>query len=228
MRMTTPPAPRGSGPIKIYQALKAEILDMTLQPGASLDETGLSQRFAMSRTPVREALARLVQEGLATTLPNRNTIVSAIDFGRVPHYLEALTLMYRVTGRLAAERRQDADLAALRTAQAAFVAAVKARDVMAMLTTNRDFHLAIASAGRNPYYLDLATRLLDEGLRLLRLYYGTFGDQLPAEFTAEHDAIIAAIETRDIALSDRLAIGHADQIVGQLQRFLTPREGPAL
>ncbi|MDR3495494.1 MAG: GntR family transcriptional regulator [Ancalomicrobiaceae bacterium] len=223
--MSYSPPPRGSGPIKIYQTLKAEILDMSLPPGASLDETGLSQRFDMSRTPVREALARLVQEGLATTLPNRNTIVSAIDFGRVPHYLDALTLMYRVTGRLAAERRQARDLQTMRTLQTKFVAAVEARDVMAMLTSNRDLHFAIAVAGHNSYYQDLTGRLLDEGLRLLRLYYRTFDDQLPQEYAAEHDAIIAAIEARDVSLSDRLAIAHADQIVRQLQRFLEPGEG---
>ncbi|MDR3372945.1 MAG: GntR family transcriptional regulator [Ancalomicrobiaceae bacterium] len=226
--MSHPPAPRGSGPIKIYQTLKAEILDMTLPPSASLDETGLSQRFNMSRTPVREALARLVQEGLATTLPNRNTIVSALDFGRVPQYLDALTLMYRVTGRLAAERRHPRDLVAMRALQVKFVAAVEARDVVAMLTSNRDFHFAIAVAGRNSYYQDLTGRLLDEGLRLLRLYYRTFDDQLPSEYAGEHDAIIAAIEAGDAAESDRLACAHASQIVRQLQRFLAPGEGPAL
>ena len=220
--------PRGSGPAKIHAVLKAEILNMTLSPGASLDETSLSVRFGMSRTPVREALVRLVQEGLARTLPNRNTIVSAIDFDSVPAYLDALTLMYRVTGRLAADRRTPADIDRLRALQAAFSTSVARQDVLAMLETNRDFHLAIAEIAGNPYYIDLSARILNEGMRLLRLYYRSFHDQLPPEFVDEHDAIIAAIEARDVAASDRLAQGHATQIIRQLQRLLTPAPGPML
>ena len=53
----------------VYDALKRDILEMTLPPGEALDETRLSRRFSMSRTPVREALVRLAAEGLVTTLP---------------------------------------------------------------------------------------------------------------------------------------------------------------
>ena len=226
--MTSETPQRGSGPAKIHAALKDEILSMALPPGASLDETSLSVRFGMSRTPVREALVRLVQEGLATTLPNRNTIVSTIDFDGVPAYLDALTLMYRMTCRLAAERHRAEDIALLRDRQAAYAAAVAEGNVIAMLESNRDFHMAIADAGGNRYYRDLMLRLLNEGMRLLRLYYKSFHDQLPREFSSEHDAIIAAIAARDIAGADRLGLAHAGQIASQLRRMLTPSPGPDL
>ena len=93
---------RGSGTRKVYETLRREILAMELTPGSPLDEVRLSERFGMSRTPVREALLRLSSEALVTTLPNRNTIVSAINFADMPHYFEALTLMYRTTTRGAA------------------------------------------------------------------------------------------------------------------------------
>src|SRR5262249_23048926 len=166
---------RGFGVQTVYDALRRDILEMTLPPGEALDETRLSRRFSMSRTPVREALVRLAAEGLVTTLPNRNTVVSTIDFSTVPVYFDALTLMYRVTTRLAAIRRSDADLAAIRALQVDFARSVGNADALAMISVNRDFHLAIARAGRNRYYTDFFARLLDEGRRLLRLYYYSYG-----------------------------------------------------
>ncbi|BCP51853.1 AsnC family transcriptional regulator [Kaistia sp. 32K] len=216
---------RGFGVSAVYDALKRDILDMALAPGDPLDEVGLSARFGLSRTPVREALVKLVAEGLATTLPNRNTIVSIIDYAGLPDYLDALMLMYRVTARLAAERRSDADLAALRACQNEFVAAVSASDAIGMIETNRAFHLAIAIAGGNRYYTDLFARLLNEGTRLLRLYYLTYEDHLPQEFVDEHEALIAAIAAGDRDRAETLGRDHAAQIVRQIQSFLAPTTG---
>jgi DNA-binding GntR family transcriptional regulator len=216
---------RGSGALKVYDALKCDILDMTLAPGDPLDEVGLSARFGLSRTPVREALVKLVAEGLATTLPNRNTIVSTVDYATLPSYLDALTLMYRVTARLAAERRSPQDLVQIRARQADFARAVSDADAVEMIETNRKFHLAIADAGGNKYYNELFARLLNDGIRLLRIYYRTFGDRLPAMYVREHEELIAAIENSDPLRADRLGRQHAEQIVDQLKRFLSPTTG---
>lgn len=219
---------RGFGVSNVYQALKRDILDMTMAPGEQLDETGLSLRFGLSRTPVREALVKLVAEGLATTLPNRNTIVSTLDFSGLPAYLDALVLMYRVTTRLAAERRKPSDLVRMREAQAQFAAAVHGADAVAMIETNLTFHLAIGEAGYNKYYIELFARLLNEGTRLLRLYYRTFEDHLPREYVDEHEEIIEAIEARDLEKADRIATQHALQIANQLKRFMSPSVGAEL
>jgi len=211
---------RGFGVQTVYDQLRRDIIDLRLAPGEPLDETRLSQRFGMSRTPVREALVRLAADGLVATLPNRNTIVAPIDFAALPVYFDALTLMYRATTRLAARHRTEADLAEIRALGVAFSTAVAAADAFAMIAVNRDFHVAIARAGRNRYFTELFARLLDEGRRLLRLYYSSFGDRLPRAFADEHDAIIAAIADRDADGADRLGAAHAAQIVGQLQAFL--------
>ena len=212
---------RGSGAQTVYEALKQAIVDLTLEPGSPLDEVTLAERFDMSRTPVREALVRLAAEGLVTQLPNRNTIVAPIDFGQLPVYFEALTLMYRVTTRAAASARSPAHLAVMRAHQAGYASAVEAGDVPGMISHNRDFHVAVAEAGGNPYFTGLFTRLLDEGRRILRLYYyKSFDDHLPRQYVDEHDAIIAAIESRDAPLCDRLAAEHAEQIVRQIQNYI--------
>jgi DNA-binding GntR family transcriptional regulator len=217
--------PRGSGTQNVYAMLRKEILGLALLPGSPLDEVKLSERFGMSRTPIREALLRLSGEGLVTTLPNRNTIVAVIDFASLPTYFDALTLMYRVTTRSAATHGGAGGMAAIRKRQEEFVAAVAAQDAQAMIEANREFHVAIAALGENPYYTGFFARLLDEGRRILRLYYRTFDDRLPRQYVDEHEEMIAAIEAGDVDLADRLASAHAAQIVRQIQDYLAREMG---
>lgn len=216
-----PDRKRGSGVKLVYDVLRDEIISLALPPGSPIDENQLAERFAMSRTPIREALVRLAGEGLVTTLPNRSTVVSNIDFLNLPAFFDAITLMYRVTNRQAARYRTDEDIAEIRTHQDAFAKAVAAQDALGMIATNRDFHAAIADAGKNPYYSSLFGRLLDEGRRLLRLYYSSYADMLPEEFVSEHEDMVAAIEAQDLDRADRIGARHADQIVSQIQKLIS-------
>lgn len=211
---------RGSGVKMVYDLLRDEILDLVLSPGSPIDEVQLAERFNMSRTPIREALVRLAGEGLIQTLPNRSTMVSNIDYLNVSPYFDAMVLMYRATTRLAAENHRESDLAAIRGHQAAFAAAVQAQDALAMIATNAAFHSAIAEAGRNPYFLALFNRILDEGRRFLRLYYQSYEDRLPQRFVDEHEAMIEAIVARDADTAEQLARAHANQIVDQIRSLL--------
>jgi DNA-binding GntR family transcriptional regulator len=220
-----PERKRGSGVKMVYELLRDEILDLVLPPGSPIDEVQLAERFKMSRTPIREALVRLAGEGLIDTLPNRSTMVSNIDFLNMHTFFDALVLMYRVTTRLAAQYHRPEDLAAIRTHQARFTAAADAQDALAMIATNAALHSAIADAGRNPYFISLFNRLLDEGRRILRLYYQSYGDRLPQQFVDEHEDMIAAIAARDTDAADRLAKAHAEQIVDQIKTLFS-RNGP--
>lgn len=215
---------RGSGVKLVYDLLRNEILDLKLPPGSLIDEVQLADRFGMSRTPIREALVRLAGEGLIETLPNRSTMVSNIDFVNLHTFFDALVLMYRVTTRLAAQYYRADDLALIHARQAAFAAAVEAQDALAMISTNAAFHSAIADAGRNAYFSGLFNRLLDEGRRILRLYYQSYEDRLPQKFVDEHEEIIAAIEARDVQGADQLARVHAEQIVAQIQQLISGKE----
>jgi DNA-binding GntR family transcriptional regulator len=219
-----PERKRGSGVKVVYEMLRDEILDLKLRPGSPIDEVQLADRFGMSRTPIREALVRLAGEGLIETLPNRSTMVSNIDVLNLHTFYDAITLMYRVTTRLAAQYHRSDDLQKIRAHQTRYAAAVAAQDALAMVATNRDLHSAIAEAGRNPYYTALTQRLLDDGRRILRLYYQSFDDRLPLEYVEEHEAMIAAIAARDVDQCDRIARAHADQIVRQIQQLFARDE----
>jgi DNA-binding GntR family transcriptional regulator len=146
-------------------------------------------------------------------------MVSNIDVLNLHTFFDAITLMYRVTTRLAAQYHRPEDLVAIRAHQTRYAAAAARHDALAMVAINRDLHAAIAEAGRNPYFTTLTLRLLDEGRRILRLYYQSFDDRLPQEFVEEHEAIIAAVAARDIERCDQIARAHANQIVAQIQQL---------
>ena len=210
---------RGSGVKMVYDLLRDEILDLELAPGSPIDEVQLAERFKMSRTPIREALVRLAGEGLIDTLPNRSTMVASIDFLNMHTFFDALVLMYRVTTRLAAQNHRPEDLPIIRGFHEDYAAAIRSGDALAMIATNAAFHAAIAEAGRNPYFTSLFRRLLDEGRRILRLYYQSYEEHFPQRFVDEHAEIIAAITARDLEAADRLGKAHAEQIVQQVQKL---------
>ncbi len=214
---------RGSGPAQIYQAMREDILCLRLRPGSSLDEVGLAKRFGFSRSPVREALIRLSGEGLVNILPKRSAVVAPFDLESVPKHQEALDLMQRVTCRLAASLRSDDDLANIHASRRAFEEACERCDVVAMIEANRSFHLAIAQAGRNPYFTSLYARLLDEGMRMLHLHFkfrAETQEPRPDLLTAEHTAMVRAVEDGDPGLAERLGHEHAAVFSDRFIRYM--------
>ena len=213
----------------VYDVLRREILSLTLAPGELLDEMSLSRRFGFSRSPIREALIRLAGDGLVVTLPNRTTIVAPVDIVNFPKYVEALDLAQRVNTRLAAEFRTDADLVAITNAQQAFVEAVASGDHLAMSGTNREFHMAIARAGRNPYLAAMYEKLLDEGRRILHLHFDYIERTRDGRLlTDEHVEMIEAIRARDVARADRLAHAHSRQFRDRFLDFLRANYSAAI
>jgi DNA-binding GntR family transcriptional regulator len=212
---------KGKGWKHVYDTLRTEILALTLAPGQLLDETSLAERFGLSRSPVREALIRLSMEDLVVTLPNRSTIVAPIEIARFPKYVDALDIAQRMNTRLAAELRTDADLKVMASRQRKFEAAIKSGDHLAMSETNKDFHMAIASAGRNPYLLSFYEKLLDQGRRMLHLHF-EFLERTHEGYllTDEHHAMLAAIKDRNVELADKLAHDHTRQFRDNFINFM--------
>ncbi len=225
-RSTSPgakPEGRGQGAVRVYAALREDILSLGIPPGELLDEVQIGRRFHLSRSPVREALIRLASEGLVKTLPNKSTMVAPLNLEEFPAYIDSLDLVQRATTRLAAQLRSASDLAEINARQAEFEAALEAPDVLAMIESNREFHLAISQAAQNRYLHQFHARLLDEGRRFLRLYFRSFDDSLPPEFRDEHAQMIDAIERQDADLAERRAHEHTLQVSNRFLDYLAKR-----
>lgn len=221
MGNTTTGKRRGEGATRVYSRLREDILRLNLAPGEPLDETRISKEFGLSRSPVREAMVRLASEGLVKTLPNKSTIVAPLNIAEFASYTDALDLVQRITTRLAARLRTDAQLEIIKTRQADFCVAMNNRDPLAMIERNHDFHVAVSDASQNRYLSEFNSRLLDEGRRYLRLYFRSFNDILPAEFSGEHDQIIHTIGVQDEERAERQAHEHSMQVRDRFLRYLS-------
>lgn len=212
---------KGQGWKFVYDTLRTEILALTLAPGQLLDETTLAERFDLSRSPIREALIRLSVEDLVVTLPNRSTIVAPIEIENFPKYVDALDIAQRMNCRLAAELRTEADLKIMASRQKKFQATIKTGNHLAMSEANKDFHMAIAHAGRNPYFISFYEKLLDQGRRMLHLHF-EFLERTHDGYllTDEHDAMLDAIQARDVERADRLAHDHTRQFRDSFIAFM--------
>ncbi len=213
--------PRGASWKDIYTTLRNEILALTLQPGQLLDEMSLAERFDMSRSPVREALIRLASDELVVTLANRSTIVAPIEVATFPKYVEALDIAQRMNTRLAAALRTDADLKVIARRSKEFEAAVKTGNHLAMSEANKCFHMAIADAGKNPYFAAFYEKLLSQGQRMLHLHFEYLERTHEGYLlTDEHQAMLEAIRDRDVERADRLAHAHTRQFQNNFIDFM--------
>jgi DNA-binding GntR family transcriptional regulator len=214
---------RGSNANIVYEDLRREIISAKLAPAEILDEVRLSARYNLSRSPVREAIIRLVGEGLATVLPNRSTIVATLDLQGLPRFLEALELIQRVINRQAAQRWNRPILEQIKHYDAEFGKCIARGDITNALTSNYEYHMAIATAADNKYFAILYSRILTEGKRLFHYTYKLEASSLQeqhSKVTDEHAQITDAIERRNLDLAERLGYEHAVEFRNRLLRFL--------
>jgi DNA-binding GntR family transcriptional regulator len=212
---------RGTGSRSVYETLRNEILALTLPPGQLLDETTLAERFQMSRAPVREALIRLGADELVVTLLNRSTIVAPIEVATFPKYVEALDIAQRMNTRLAAALRTDEDLKIIAKRDKAFVSAVKTGNHLAMSEANKEFHMAIAYAGKNMYLANFYGKLLSQGQRMLHLHFEYLERTHEGYLlTDEHAQMLEAVRDKNVELADELAHAHTRQFQSNFMSFM--------
>lgn len=223
---------RGSGADTVYETLRAEILTLKMEPGTLLDETDLADRFGLSRSPIREALIRLAAEGLVKTLRNRSSIVAPFDMIAIPSFLDASELLYRLTARLAATNRTQAQLARIKQIHDQHSQATRDRDMALMIRLNREFHLEIADASGNAFYANWMRQLLDQGQRILGSYLLDVAEHddhdLESHWINAHMAIFSAIEARDADAAEEAGMHDFETIAYRMQERLTERPSKRL
>ena len=213
---------RGSGSKFVYETLRDEILELTLKPGSSVEESNLAERFGMSRSPIREALVKLAADGLVRTLANRTTIVTPIDLQEFPRFVEALDQVQRTVTRLAARHRTDEDLHAMEQAAALYDTECSAGRPLDLSEANKSFHMAIANAGKNPYFAEFYSKMLDEGRRILHMHYAHRRQSKdPFPLSPQHHEMVEAIRQQDEHRADRLAHDHSRLFHDRLLEFMS-------
>lgn len=203
---------------KVAQILRDSILKLELRPGVILDEVDVATRLNVSRTPVREALIKLVADGLVVR-QGRKAMVAPLDFDDVPKLYDSLMISSRLVHRLAAANRTTRDLKQIAQHMKAFESSIANGNGVVRSEANHAFHKAISQAGGNRYISAFYENVLDGTIRLARACFSPlhdFREDLAdpalgahlAETVRQHAEIYRAIEARDVAAADRLALEH--------------------
>jgi DNA-binding GntR family transcriptional regulator len=206
------PGPRDAD--RVYEELREKVLTLNLDPGAILDEARIVQEMGTSRTPVREAVIRLVSEGLLRR-DGRQIRVSSFEVSQLRAFFEAMTLMSRAVNRMAASRRTAPQLVVIHDALVAFEQEVAQGDQVRLSELNHVFHKAIAAAADSAFIQKTYEDLLVESLRLARQCLGSGEDgestrqEHLARIVADHKEIYEAINRRDTEAADRIATRHS-------------------
>ncbi len=190
---------------RAHSRLRTEILEGKIPQGADLREADLSRRLGISRTPLREALSRLAEEGLVEVLPYRGARVVLLNGSHLAEIFEVRAAIEGLAARLAAERMSEKHIAECRQRFRARLHEVGRRP-NAYHAPTRDFHREILHASGNAVLLDISHRL-HARMTLARAVSGAF-HQRSAEAAREHLAILAAIEERDGCAAERLMRRH--------------------
>ena len=182
-----------------------------------LDERQLCQDLGVSRTPIREALSVLEQEGFVRSIPRRGIFVVRKSKREIIEMITVWAAIESMAARLAATRATDAEIAGLRTALAAFD-----DDPSGQLSeysdANMAFHKAIIRLGGVELMASMTDTLFVH-MRAVRAVTMTQDDRAKRS-VADHRAIIAALEARDPSRAERLVREHTMGLASHVEKFL--------
>jgi DNA-binding GntR family transcriptional regulator len=205
-----------------YDALRNAILAMdAYDPDAELrlDEKRLAAELGVSRTPVREALARLEHEGLVRILPRRGVFIIRKTKAEIVEMIIAWAALEAAAARLACDRAGDEELAGLRSYAVTPEDAEQRFDLDEYSSANLRFHARIIELGHSPLIAEMADGLL---VHVRAIRRRTIGDDDRVERSmVDHRQIIEALEARDADLAERLVREHALNLARHVEQTIT-------
>jgi DNA-binding GntR family transcriptional regulator len=193
----------------VYETLRRPIASGRLPPGHRLHQADIAQQLGTSRTPVREALARLTAERLVEFLPNRGFFVATMSESRTRAAVETRMLLEPLFARLAAERRPAEPLARMR---AAIDDEKRAAGPWVAYEASRAFHLALAQASGNEFFERVADQLwaADLGRPLYQAYVNMAGRDWIARDAKQHERVHRAVVVGDADAAERAIRQHLE------------------
>jgi len=199
---------------RIHAELRAELVSLQRKPGEPVLETEIALSYGVSRTPVREAILRLSDEGLVEIFPQSGIFVSRIPLAALPEAIIVRRSLEETTTRMATERASASQILGLH--------AILERQREADAAGNRDafhqadeaFHAAIADIAGYPGIWKLILQVKVHVDRFRRLTLPQRGRM--AEVIAEHEAVMTAIEAHDPPSAGTAMVRHLERLLADI------------
>ncbi|NNM72793.1 GntR family transcriptional regulator [Enterovirga aerilata] len=200
---------------EVADRLRELIREGELEPRARVNELELSERFGISRTPLREAIKILATEGLLELLPNKGARVASISAEETGEAIEVVAGLEATAAELACRSITDREIEAIGEKHARMVEAWKREDNVAYFTLNREIHEAIMAAARNATLQGIYATLSG---RIQRARYAAH--KTPEQWRRavdEHEEMLRLLRARD---GERLAALMRRHIRGKVELIL--------
>ena len=194
-----------------YSQIREMIVTGALAPGAVIREGDLCAQLEISKSPLREALRQLHQEGLIDTVSNKGSTVATLSEQDIEEIYQLRTAVESLSVRLACERHRPEDIAALRASIQKLHDKRQLTDIRAIAEEDIHFHLLLARIGGNDRLLRLQENLQTEMLRLVMRQFLDWGDVAETDAVRRHGAIVDAIEANDADAAERELRAHIIQ-----------------
>jgi len=206
---------------KIYESLKQAITSMNIYADDAelrLDERRLSEKLEISRTPVREALARLEQEGLVHIVPRRGVYIVRKTKAEILEMITVWAALEGMAARLITQNASDEEIASLRSMFTTFEGNQVQANIDEYSDTNIRFHQAILKIGRCKLLTDIADNLFIH-MRSIRARTIVEKDRANRSII-DHMHIIEALENRDTELAEKLVREHTFNLGAHVEKHV--------
>lgn len=195
---------------KVYEALKEAIINMDIYSSPEprwIDEREISEQLGVSRTPVREALAMLAQEGFVTSIPRKGTMVVRKTMREIVEAIQAWAALESMAARLITLNATDDEIAGLRKLFVFFDETHKpSQHLTEYSRANIDFHQALIRLSGSKLLVSMTRNLIQHvrGIRQITIGY----DDRIQQSIVDHLAIIEALERRETENAERFSREH--------------------
>lgn len=211
---------------RVASALRTDILQGDISPGARLSQQDTAARFGVSRIPVRDALQILAGEGLVRPSTNATAVVAGLSVAELQELYELREAIEPLATRLAVPNVGRAELLSMRKQLDIMDSQVDAR---VWLSANAAFHAAVYRRANRPRMIELVEQLRCQTDRYMYIHLETIGQT--EHLSVEHRDILAAVERGDAALAadltrEHLATSH-DFILTYLLKEQAEVSGPS-
>ena len=180
----------------VFNTLREAILKGDLKPGERLMELQLASKLGVSRTPIREAIRMLEQEGLAVTTPRKGAEVATMTLKDMEDVLEIRDALDELAVRIACQKISDEQLKQLEDMKELFEKSTQTGNVKKIAEADVTFHDVIYEATGNPKLVTLLNNLREQVYRY-RVEYIKDPKNYPT-LIAEHEAILESLKNRDV------------------------------
>lgn len=201
-----------------YEAIKHRIITCAFKPGEYINEAQVSDLLEIGRTPVHQALDRLMHEGMVEVLPRKGVVVRPVSLDEVLQITEVRLLTETYCARLAAERADNGEIEAMAQILSRAREATQNRDVEQMMICDRDFHMAMARSAKNMVLAEVLRNLHERSLRFW--FISLTAPDHHVHVQDQHGEILKAIRSRDGDTCEKAMRRHIDSFRKNVMRYL--------